>query len=399
MYLSFDKGFAMFDTIHVGMTGLESQSRGLNTISNNVANLNTVGFKGASLQFADLFYQEDIKNSMRGTGVTTGDTSISLKQGEVRQTGGDLDVMIDGNGLFVLKKGNDVFYSRNGQFEVDSSGYVIDKANGARLTFLDSSNALGELSVQGRRNSFPKVTSKVSFTGNLSLSDTQHTISGVNIYDSTGNAYPLNLQFENTSATSLGTWKVTVLDGAGAQVGTGELRFSGGKPVLGFDSLTVNFSPNTGITIPVTFDFASDTTSVVGSADSSLAVSKQDGVPPGGLTKVSFDQDGYLTLNYSNGQSEKFERIALAWFESGRALQQEGGNLFSIDPLAKPVLGHAATGAFGALKVGSLEMSNVDISQQFSELIITQRAYQASSHIITTANEMMQQLFDMKGRR
>ncbi len=389
----------MIDSILIGMTGLASQSKGLNVISNNVANLNTVGFKGASLRFEDLYYQEDARSEMHGNGVTTGESSLSMKQGETRQTGNDLDLMIDGAGLFVVNANGSLHFTRNGQFSLSSDGSIEEKSSGAKLSYLSDAGNLGTFSVRGRRTSAPVQTSAITFSGNLSLSGTQHTISNVTVYDGVGNAAQFSLKFENNSANAQGTWNVSVLNAAGTSVATGQIAFSGGRPVLGSDKISFSLPSAGGASVPVTLDFSTDATSTAGSADSTLIVSGQNGRPAGSLTKVTFDSEGRLAVSYSNGSTEKFEKLALAWFAGGESLKQEGGNLMAARDGIAPIYGFVSQGVNGKLSVGALEMSNVDISQQFSELIITQRAYQASSHIITTANEMLQQLFDMKGRR
>jgi flagellar hook protein FlgE len=128
-------------------------------------------------------------------------------------------------------------------------------------------------------------------------------------------------------------------------------------------------------------------------------VASQDGYAAGSLMKASFDEDGYFVLSYSNGQTDKQGRIALAGFNSVDGLEQVGRNQFVQHRGTAPQLGWAREQAFGKINARKVEMSNVDLSQQFSEMIITQRGYQASSQIITTANEMIQQLLDMRGRR
>src|SRR2546425_5444397 len=129
----------MFESVYVGMTGLESYAKGLNVISNNVANLNTPGFKSSQLQFADLFYRNSDAGlgagnpqEQIGAGVGTGGTFLNFQQGEARQTGNDLDLLINGPGLFVLRKDGETFYSRAGQFEFDKDGYLVDQTTKAR---------------------------------------------------------------------------------------------------------------------------------------------------------------------------------------------------------------------------------------------------------------------------
>ena len=396
----------MFESIYVGLTGLDSYSKGLNVISNNVANLNTPGFKGSQLQFADLYYKDSdaglgagpLKQQI-GAGVGTGGTFLNFQQGEARQTGNDLDLMIDGAGLFMLRKDGDTYYSRAGQFEFDREGYLVDQASGARVLGLDGNGQLSDFSIKGLRASPPKATARAKFTGNLSTSDTQHVLADVTVYDTLGGASTLKLTFDNTNATSPGSWRVTAATADGATVGTGEIRFAGGRPMLGFDSVTLSYATAGVQAVSVVLDFSADATSFSAGTDSTLKLDSQDGYAAGSLMRASFDSDGHFVTSYSNGQTDKHGRLALGWFTHTDALEQVGGNLFKSRYGQAPDLGHPGEAEFGKVAARTVEMSNVDLSQQFSEMIITQRGYQASSQIITTANEMIQQLMDMRGKR
>ena len=395
----------MFESVYVGMTGLESYAKGLNVISNNVANLNTPGFKSSQLQFADLFYRNSDAGlgagnpqEQIGAGVGTGGTFLNFQQGEARQTGNDLDLLINGPGLFVLRKDGETFYSRAGQFEFDKDGYLVDQTTKARIESLDNGQ-LGDISITGLRASPPKATTKLKFSGNLSTADSQHVISPVTVYDAQGKAVTLKLTFDNTNTTTKGSWKVTAATTDGAAVGTGEIRFTNGSPSLGFDAVTLTYAPTDGQPLTFSLDFSSDTTSFSAGTDSTLAAGTQDGYAAGALVKASFDSDGYFVTTYSNGQTEKHGRLALGWFSHTDALEQVGNNLF-VDRYGQAAdLGYAGEREFGKITAGSIEGSNVDLSQQFAEMIITQRGYQSASQVITTANEMIQQLLDMRGKR
>lgn len=397
----------MFDTIYVGLTGLDSYAKGLNVISNNVANLNTAGFKSSQLQFADLYYKDSgaglEQNPARrqiGEGVTTAGSNVNFRQGEARSTGNDLDVMIDGPGLFVLRpeSGGQV-YTRAGQFEFDKDGWLVDRTTKSRVAALGEGGQLSDISITGLRASAPKASTRVKFTGNLSTAATQHVIPSVQLYDASGAATSVRLQFDNTNAATPGSWKVTATTADGKVVGSGEVRFKAGTPQLGFDSVNLNFDTAQGQSIAVTLDFSVETTSFSTGTTSSLAVSSNDGYGPGSLVKSGFDADGWFVTTYSNGQTEKHGQLALAWFSNLDGLEQQGSNLFVQRTNEAPQLGHPGETLFGKLTPGSIEASNVDLSQQFSEMIITQRGYQAASQIITTANEMIQQLMDMRGKR
>jgi flagellar hook protein FlgE len=396
----------MFEPFYVGMTGLDSYAKGLNVISNNVANLNTPGFKGSQLQFADLYYKNSdagVGNGQAreqiGSGVGTGSTFLNFQQGEARQTGGDLDLLIDGAGLFVLRKDGETSYSRAGQFEFDKDGFLVDQTTRSRVAAMDGSGQLADLSITGLRASPPKATTKVTFTGNLSTADTQHIVNSMTVHDALGGATTFKLTFDNTNAVTPGSWKITVTASDGTVAGTGEIRFSNGKPQLGFDSMSFSYAPQGAEPLAMILDFTTDVTSFSAGTDSTLSFASQDGYAAGSLVKASFDVDGNFVTTYSNGQEEKHGRLALAWFTHTDALEQVGGNRF-VSRYPQPAhLGRPGEGEFGKITARSIESSNVDLSQQFSEMIITQRGYQASSQVITTANEMIQQLLDMRGKR
>jgi flagellar hook protein FlgE len=393
----------MFESIYVGQSGLMGFSKGLNVISNNVANLNTPGFKSSTLQFLDLLYQSQTTGSGQssaqiGYGLDTGSTSLNMKQGELRDTGNDLDVAIDGPGFFVLRKDGQTFYSRAGQFEFDANGYLVEKNSLARVGAMNGGSTLQDISINGLRASPPKATSKVTFTGNLSTGGTQHVISSLTVYDALGGAHALQLTFDNNNANQAGTWKITVADAAG-NIANGQISFQNGAPLAGANSFTFAYTPSGASPISITLDFGKDVTATSSGTTSSLAMNTQDGYATGALTKTTFDANGFLTLTYSNNQTAKYDQMALAWFNNIQELKLEGGNLFTNRSEQEVTYGAPGTSLFGKIQAGRVELSNVDLTQQFSDLIITQRGYQASSQVISAANEMMQQLFDIKARR
>jgi flagellar hook protein FlgE len=396
----------MLDSIYTGLTGLAGYSKGLSVVSNNVANLNTAGFKGAQLQFADLYYKDSASNgdgppAQVGAGLTTGGTFLNFQTGESRDTGNDLDLMIDGPGLFVLQQEDRVVYSRAGQFEFNTDGVLVDRMNGARLTTLGAGGALSEISLTGLRFSPPVATSTVELSGNLSIDDTQHVIATTTVYDSTGVARQVRITFDNINATTPGAWTVTVaLVSDSTEIGTGELRFDAGRPVADHSTVNIAYAPASGgASIDFALHLSSDALSSVAGPDSTMQVLSQNGHDAGSLVQTSFNADGIFTTTYSNGQTEQHGRLAMAWFTSPDQIEQLGNNLFSYRDGTAPDIGHANAGGMGAIKSRVIELSNVDLAKQFSELIITQRGYQASSQVITTANEMIQQLMDMRGKR
>jgi flagellar hook protein FlgE len=405
----------MLDSIFIGMSGLMGYSRGLRVIANNTANINTPGFKGAALQFGDLFYASGPASgamagaavNQLGQGLTTYATSLDFSQGELRQSGNDLDLAVDGQGLFVLKdKDGDLRYSRDGEFKFDDEGFLVSRTTNAKVMAYDEHGALVEVSLKNLRTNPAKATSTVSMRGVLAshanasgTPDGTHTLTDVTVMDAVGAEHSLLVQFKQVATTQLNTvrWEVTVKDGT-TEVGTGSIMFVGNQIDPASSKVTVSYQPSGQSAIPITLDFSQDVTSQVQGNDSTLAVTKTDGYAFGSLTQATFDADGVLNLKYSNGQTVKGVHLALSRFNSPDDVRSAGDNLFEPTDASTWESGTAQTGAFGAIRSGVVEISNVDLSSEFSDLVIMQRGYQASSQVVSTANEMIQELFSLKGR-
>jgi len=395
----------VFDSIYTGMSGLMSYSKGLSSIGNNVANLNTAGFKGSDLEFLDLFYRHQYSGSpdqqsspyAQGSGVTTGATVTRFSQGDFRQTGNLLDAAIDGNGFFVLMKDGKTIYSRSGQFEFDDQGALVSREDGAQVAGLEG-GGLTTISLAGRRSVAATATTQVSFTDSLSVGSPSFEVTNISLYDSLGVQHVLTLALTNNNAATPGSWTYSLNEGSQVLT-TGEVRYSGsGTPVAGFERRVFTYSPGNGArATAVTLDFSAS--NAFSSATSSLKVGSQNGKAAGFLSSAELDAQGGLVLSYSNGDKINGPRLALANFVSTSVLQQQGGNRFAVFGEARPQLGTAGQGVFGSLRAGSVELSNVDLAREFSELIVVQRGYQASSQVISAANEMIQQLGEIRGRR
>jgi flagellar hook protein FlgE len=392
----------MLESIFIGMTGLQGYQQGLRVIANNTANLNTPGFKGSSLQFADMFYSYESvgtgghRSGQLGFGLNTYSTSLNFRQGELRQTGNDLDLAVDGHGLFVLKaEAGDLQYSRAGQFEFNTDGVLVNRTNAAKVMGVDAAGAMTDITLAGKRTNAAKATTMVSFNGNLSSTTAVQTVGGVKVLDAAGGEHELTLGFTQDSAP--GSWTVKVNDGAG-EVGSGTLLFMDGRPAASGSKISVMYQPKGQASMPVVLDFSGEVTSFASGDLSTLAMSTQDGFQAGTLGNVGFDTSGALTLTYSNGQTVKGDRLALGRFDALSAVGSMGDNGFEALDESAWHLGVGGDSAFGSIRSGVVELSNVDLSQEFSDLVIMQRGYQASSQVVSTANDMLQELFAMKGK-
>jgi flagellar hook protein FlgE len=383
------------------MSGLEGYSRGLRVISNNTANINTPGFKSSTLQFSDLFYTPenssgagDGSSTQLGNGLNTGNTVFNFIQGDFSQTGNDLDMAVDGQGFFILQdaKGN-IHYTRDGQFKFDDSGILINSADSDKVMGFDANGQLTPITINGLKVSPGQATTTVKFTGNLSSAQTTQTVGNITVIDAVGGTHTLSATF--TAGTTSGNWTVTVKDGT-TTVGTGNLNFISGTPDPTASTISLSYTPAGLAAQPLTLDFSSNVTSFSSGSLSSLAMDTQDGLSPGGVTKTAFDTTGTLVLTYSNGKTVNGSQLALANFDSPDQAVSSGGNQFEASSTQAWHVGVAGNGSFGNIRSGVIEMSNVDLSQEFSNLVITQRGYQASSQIVSTANDMLQELFSMK---
>jgi flagellar hook protein FlgE len=396
----------MLESIYVGMTGLLGYSRGLRVIANNTANMNTPGFKSSSLQFADMFYTggnlsggvTSQNNNQLGFGLNTTGTTMSFKQGELRQTGNEFDMAVDGQGLFVLKGADgNLVYTRAGQFRFDADGVLVSRSTGEKVMGQDGNGQLVEISVAGQMTQAGKATTRVKLSGNLSSTATEQEVGNINVLDAMGGSHTLTLKFTNTDSVETGSWSVDVMDGT-TVLSSGRIVFADGRPVGGTAIVQATYSPPGQPPMALSLDFSSDVTSFASGNLSTLAMTFQDGVGPGTLSGVAFDANGVLTISYSNGESRKGARIALARFDSQDAVAALGDNQFRMLDARAWHFGVAGEGAFGNVRTGAVEISNVDLSQEFSDLVVMQRGYQASSQVISTANDMLQELFSMKSR-
>ena len=401
----------MFESIYVGLSGLASFSRNLTVIGNNVSNLNSPGFKATQLQFADLMYAHlghgggGSGDPMQvGSGVKTGGTRVLFTQGALRETGSQTDVAVQGNGFFVLRSADGkTTYTRDGSFEFAADGMLTARANGARVGALVG-GALQDVSVAGLRATPGRPTSTVRLIDNLSSGDTTHELT-VAVFDAAGTNRDIKLAFTNNSTVTPRSWLLKVSDAAGNEISNGEIRFNGdGSPAEGFNSHKFTLQPTGVAPTEITLQFGdptsfSATTNFSAGTESTLRLGSQDGFASGSLTEAKFDAEGVLVASYSNGQSSRGPRLALAFFDSPQELEATGAGVFENRTDQRVTLGNPRSDVFGSVTGGSLESANVDLAQQFSDLIVTQRGYQASSQVITAANEMIQQLFDIKARR
>lgn len=391
----------MIDSIYIAMTGLSGYQKGLQVISNDSANLNTPGFKGSRLQFSDMFYSGNASGGNQGagqygSGLNTLGTVIDFKQGQFQNTGNELDLALDGTGFFVLKDtdGN-MHYTRDGQFKFDKDKILVSSVTGEQVMALDSGNKFVPISIATSNSNPAKATTTVSFRNNLlsTPQQTVQTVSNVTVIDNAGTSHTLSANLTQDS-NAPGSWKVDLMDGT-TTVGSGTIAFIQGQPDPANSKVNVTYTPTGQPAQNLTLVFSNVTSYSSGNA---ILFESQDGYALGELSSTSFDDTGTLILTYSNAQTTKGARLALRRSNVQDAIKSIGDNEYAATDESAWSTGVAGEQGFANVKSKSIEMSNVDLSQEFSNLVIMQRGYQASSQVVSTANEMLSDLFAMKGK-
>jgi flagellar hook protein FlgE len=390
----------MIDSIFISMSGMLGHERGLNVLSHNVANMNTVAFRGSSVSFADVFVGTAPNGLLGerglGGGVDASRTQLDFRSGEPDATGRALDLLLKGEGFFVLEGENgEIRYTRDGRFEF-LNDVLVARDQKSKVMTRNSSGQLVPLTLKDLLLNPAKATTKVSFSQNLSPGDPEHTIDQLTVFDGQGIKHTLRVVFTRQAlAGTVLPWSLAVFEGS-TQIGSGRLEFVGSQPVTSVLPMTLALKDTQPA--QVSFDFSAVTGVSFGqNVESNLRVQEQDGFAAGTVTGTTFDANGILKITYSNGQTADGPKLALAQITDQNGLVAAGDASFVYRGAQAVTLRDAGDDL--QVLSGSLERSNVDLTSEFSHLILLQRGYQASSQVLSTANEMLQQLFDLRGRR
>jgi flagellar hook protein FlgE len=372
-----------------GVSGLIAFSAQLNNVSQNISNMNTPGFKGK-----DSFLKDVESNNGQGLGVSYGGVGVRTKNGDSKQTGNQTDLYINGKGYFILQDAKqDLYYSRAGQFKFDDKGKLVDQSGQFHVMGLDGQK-LVELSIDNYLSLPPTPSSTLDINGTLSSAETTaYKVADVGVYDSMGSLRKLTFSFEKQAgSTTTGTkWSYTIIDDKNKTLSTGVISFTLAGTVQ--DKLTdieLNFDEGKQ---KLKLDLSG--VSVVSVGTSSLQATANDGGPRAGIIGYNFGEDGILEVSYNNGQKKKTEQaVGLANFSDESLLIQDQ-NAFMRKPenvkveYSKPDIGY-----FGKIQGGYIELANIDLAQEFGNILIIQRGYQASSRVMNVANEMLEQLYN-----
>jgi flagellar hook protein FlgE len=392
----------MFGSMFIGLSGMDAYSNGLRQVSNNITNLNSLGYRSSSVGFSDLFRGNNStgvsytgKYRIGGSGVQLSDLRLDFSQGELRQTDRDLDLAMDGSGFLVLEKDGEYTYARTGSFEVNEEGYIVLAGTNYKLTILDGQRQPTSLSIDNYRANTPEATTTIKFADNLSSTATGYTIPDLQIFNASGEADNWTVSFEPGEKSSIGQWVVIVTNGSGEELGREKVNFEDGK----IDPLTAlfTFSDAEGGR-SVLFDLSDNVTSFSSGEISTLRTSQIDGFGVGEITAVRVSGNGVLEIAYSNGKIHELGDVTIADFRDLQGLEQQSGGLFTYGNSSGAEFFSSTNDRTGSVLSGRLEASNVDLSKEFGDLILVQRGYQASSQIVSVSNDMIQQLFGIRGQ-
>lgn len=415
----------MLQAMLASVASIKAQQSRMNVIGDNLANINTTGFKGSRVLFEDMISQTvrvGANPIQFGQGVLVASTDTNNQQGSLNATNRPGDLALQGNGYFVTANGNGYGYTRDGAFDLDANGNLIQKSTGEKVLGwtadasgnIDSTTGITPASAitvpVGSLNAF-QVTGNVTLTGNLDASAkaTDSWSTSVRVFDSLGGAHDITIKFTNhqapakaggpTGSKSSWDWSAsegTTALGSSSSTGNSSLFFDANGKLLNPNALGKITIPASGATaaVPINLNFGA-VTQVVGS--SQVQASGQDGFPPGQLQTFTVGQDGTITGVFSNGLTRALARVAVAQFTNPGGLARLGGNLFGeTNGSGAASIGVAGQNGRGGIQAGYLEQSNVDIGNEFTDLIVTQRGFQANTKIVTAVDEMLQDVLAMK---
>jgi len=421
----------MLRSMYAAISGLRNHQTMMDVVGNNIANINTTGFKSSSTVFTEVLSQTirgagaasnqagGSNPSQIGLGSRVAAITSSFSQGALQRTNRSTDFAIQGDGFFSIDQGGERMYTRAGSFSVDSLGRLVTQDGGLVLGWqaqndtIPTNSPIGPITIPVGDLIPPVRTSVINLGGNLPSDASIGTsiVTGVDVYDAQG--APTDLRFEFTK-TATDEWTVVAryLDSAGTLQPTPPAAgqaLAGGVLTFGPTGLLTSGGP---LTVPAGFmpSFPTETIEVdLGVAGqpnqlsqygriSSVAINDQDGQSAGSLNGFTVGQDGVLVGSYTNGRTRRIGQLALTTFANPEGLEKAGGstNYRATVNSGLPQTGVAGQAGRGFISGGALEMSNVDLAQEFTSLIVAQRGFQANSRVVSTSDEMLQEVVNLK---
>ena len=411
----------MIRSMSTALSGLRNHQTMLDVVGNDIANVSTVGFKSSSTVFSDVLTQT--LSGASAPGATTGGknpsqiglgsrlagTVQSFTQGAIQSTGRTTDLAIQGDGFFIVENNGQNFYTRAGSFTLDTSGNLTTPdgmlVQGWRTNAagdIDMNGAVGEIQIRVGDLLPPSQTNQVNLGGNLSSDSAVGTVQTLTVtaYDEQGASVPINLSFTKTAA---GEWTASATAGQPAvaiALSDANLTFDASGELLTPADRNINIAGGVipGMTGPVSIDLGGATepgrlTQYAGAA--SASITEQDGYGAGALQSFNMAQDGTIVGNYSNGRIRPIGRVALAVFNNPGGLERVVGAWRDTPNSGLAQIGSAGSGGRGLLSAGTLEMSNVDLAEEFTRMIVAQRGFQGNARVISTADEILQEVVNL----
>jgi flagellar hook protein FlgE len=412
----------MLRSLSAAISALRNHEVMMDAVSNNISNVNTIAFKSGRVAFQELFSQTlrgatapladrgGLNPIQVGLGMTLGGIDTLFSQGGLQATDRPTDLAIQGDGFFVLNAGNGgQVFTRDGRLDLDLTGQLVGSSTGLRVQgwmadpvtdAVDPTRPTTGITLPIGQ-SLARQTSALQLRGNIDARTTSgnSVALSTSVYDSQGNLHNIDLTFTKSATNNQWTWTATSTDAAISSLtpaGTTIAFDATGQWDATNPATTLDVAYNNGATTPVTIklDF---TTLTQLAANSELATGSQNGTAAGSFDAFNVDAAGRVVATFTNGLSRTVGQIALATFGNTQGLSKAGQNLFTVTPNSGPAfIGAPDQGGFGQVIGGFLEASNVDLAQEFTNMIIAQRGFQANSRIITASDEMLQDLVNLK---
>tara|TARA_B100000686_G_scaffold341384_1_gene418706 strand:- start:1144 stop:2385 length:1242 start_codon:yes stop_codon:yes gene_type:complete len=404
---------ALISALFTGVSGLGSNSQAMEVIGDNISNVNTVGFKSSKAMFGDILstiLSNGATNPQIGRGTQLMGVNQSFAQGALETSDNALDLAIDGSGFFIVNNGEPKnLFTRTGQFRLNDSGKVATSAGevlqGYEVNGTTVSQSLSDVDLAGVQSA-PNASTEFTLGANLNASASAEVTfnSPITLYNSVGTEIILNMNFTKLAGSNSWTFSPNPSSGTLTSATSGTLSFDTNGQLSSVNdspvedqTITVDFTGATpgGELMTLNWDLATSSGVSNGKLTGYAAQSNnnsfvQDGFTTGTLTGLNVDSTGIISGLFNNGQTAQLYQVAMADFLAPGGLTRAGQNLWAeASASGQPVIGTAQTGAFGAVLGSSLELSNVDLAQQFVTLIQTQQAFQAAARIINTTDDLL----------
>jgi flagellar hook protein FlgE len=402
----------------LALSGINAANSDLNVTSNNLANVDTTGFKESRAEFSDLFAQtqEGVSRTAIGNGVQVSEIAQQFGQGNITSSANNLDLALSGSGFFITSNNGALSYTRNGAFQVDQNGYLVTSSGERVQGYAPLANGgfntggLGDLQLT-TAESAPQATSTAGISLNLPSSasppansplnpadaTTYNDTTSLTVYDSLGAAHTAQLYFSK-QASPANTWNASLyVDGTAVGPGPQTLSFSTTGALTSPANGQVSFgtyTPATGANpLSVNFDFSQATQ--FGDTFGVNGVSP-NGYTTGSLVGLNISSTGVVQANFTNGQSVNLGQVGLANFANSQGLQQESNTEWQQTfESGAAVHGVAGGSGFGTIQSGALESSNVDITSQLVNMITAERDFQANAQMISATNTVTQAIINI----